>query len=161
MPSNALVYPQNKCICFSLQIGTMHHISEEKINTINCWSNSTPKLNRHSFFEYVNNMCPYYMKEVIEYASQVRLGWTNHYAQNGAKGSHIFVPQNEANLQFQRKETFKYVQACYKKYYLQELRCNIIILIIIINTLSLLLLLLSLLFNIIMLLSYCYCYRCH
>ena len=94
MPSNALVYPQNKCICFSLQIGTMHHISEEKINTINCWSNSTPKLNRHSFFEYVNNMCPYYMKEVIEYASQVRLGWTNHYAQNGAKRlSYICSPK--------------------------------------------------------------------
>ena len=112
MPSNALVYPQNKCICFSLQIGTMHHISEEKINTINCWSNSTPKLKRHSFFEYVN-MCPYYMKEVIEYASQVRLGWTNLYAQNGAKRSLKYLfPKMKQIYNFKEKKhlnTFKHV----------------------------------------------------
>ena len=47
--------------------------------------------------------------------------------------SHIYVLKNEANHQVQGKETFKYVQACCKKYYIQELRWNIINIIIIIN----------------------------
>ena len=48
--------------------------------------------------------------------------------------SHICVLKNEANHQVQGKETFKYVQACCKKYNIQELRWNIINIIIINNT---------------------------
>ena len=31
-------------------------------------------------FIYVNNVCPYYMKEVFEYASQGRISSRNNYA---------------------------------------------------------------------------------
>ena len=31
-------------------------------------------------FEYVNNVCPYYMEEVFAYASQGRISSRNNYA---------------------------------------------------------------------------------
>ena len=33
-----------------------------------------------TIFIYVNNVCPYYMKEVFEYASQGRISSRNNYA---------------------------------------------------------------------------------
>ena len=33
-----------------------------------------------TIFIYVNNVCPYYMKEVFEYASQDRISSRNNYA---------------------------------------------------------------------------------
>ena len=33
-----------------------------------------------TIFIYVNNICPYYMKEVFEYASQGRISSRNNYA---------------------------------------------------------------------------------
>ena len=60
----------------------MHHISEEGFKTIN-W---LPVIQRvlqslnDTVFKYVNNACPYCMKEVFEYASQGRISSRNNYA---------------------------------------------------------------------------------
>ena len=50
-------------------------------------------------FKYVNNSCPYYLKEVFEYASQGRINSRNNYARlkvpfqktNVGQKSHILV----------------------------------------------------------------------
>ena len=55
---------QNKCIHFCLKLDKMHHISEN-FKTIN-W---LPVDQRVQQSLNVNNACPYYMKEVFEYAS--------------------------------------------------------------------------------------------
>ena len=50
----------------------MHHISEENFKTIN-WLPVDQKVQQIlniTVFKYANNACPYYMKEVFEYASQ-------------------------------------------------------------------------------------------
>ena len=69
-------------------------------------------LSKHSF-EYVNNVCPYYMKEIFEYASQVRMSSTNitldlkllfEKATRGRRISHILLPPFGTNYQVQLKE---------------------------------------------------------
>ena len=60
---------QNKCICFCLKLDKMHHIFEdfEMINWLPVDQRVQQSLNV-TVFKYVNNACPYYMKEVFEYA---------------------------------------------------------------------------------------------
>ena len=50
----------------------MHHISEEDFKTIN-WLPVDQRLQQSlnvTVFKSANKACPYYMKEVFEYASQ-------------------------------------------------------------------------------------------
>ena len=73
---------QNKCIRFCLKLDKMHHISEEDFKTIN-WLLVDQRVQQSlnvTVFKYVNNACPYYMKEVFEYASQGRISSRNNYA---------------------------------------------------------------------------------
>ena len=71
---------QNKCIRFCLKLDKMHHISEEDFKTIN-WLPVDQRVQQSlnvTVFKYVNNACPYYMKEVFEYASQGRISSRNN-----------------------------------------------------------------------------------
>ena len=63
---------QNKFIGFCLILDKMHHISEEDFKTIN-WLPVDQRLQQSlnvTVFKSANKACPYYMKEVFEYASQ-------------------------------------------------------------------------------------------
>ena len=57
---------QNKCIWLCLTLNKMHHISEDFKTNV-------------AVFKYVNNVCPYYIKEVFEYASRGRMSSRNNY----------------------------------------------------------------------------------
>ena len=73
---------QNKCIRFCLKLDKMHHISEEDFKTIN-WLPVDQRVQQSlnvTVFKYVNEACPYYMKEVFEYASQGRIISRSNYA---------------------------------------------------------------------------------
>ena len=73
---------QNKCIRFCLKLDKMHHISEEGFKTIN-WLSADQRIQQSlnvTVFKCVNNACPYYMKEVFEYASQGSKSSRNNYA---------------------------------------------------------------------------------
>ena len=90
----------------------MHHISEEDFKTIN-WLPVDQRVQQSlnvTVFKYVNKACPYYMKEVFEYASQGRISSRNNYAKlkvpfrkttMGRKVSHMLVPQFGINYQIQ------------------------------------------------------------
>ena len=57
----------------------MHYISEEDFKAIN-WLSVDQKVQQSlnvTVFKYVNNACPYCMKEVFEYASQGRISSRN------------------------------------------------------------------------------------
>ena len=71
---------QNRCICFCLKLDKMHHIFEdfEIINWLPVDQRVQQSLNV-TVFKYVNNACPYYMKEIFEYASQGRISSRNNY----------------------------------------------------------------------------------
>ena len=61
----------------------MHHISEEDFKTIN-WVPVDQKAQQSlnvTVFKHVNEACPYYMKEVFEYASQGRINSRNNYTE--------------------------------------------------------------------------------
>ena len=69
---NRIQTPQNKGICFCLQLNKLSDISQKKIETINCFPikerynkclNSIP-------FKYVDNQCPHYLDEVFMKASE-------------------------------------------------------------------------------------------
>ena len=60
----------------------MYHISEEDFKTIN-WLSLDQRVQQSlnvTVFKYVNDACPYYMKEVFECASQDRISSRNNYA---------------------------------------------------------------------------------
>ena len=72
---------QNKCIHFCLKLDKMHHISEEDFKTIN-WLPVDQRVQQSlnvTVFKYVNKACPYYMKEVFEYALQGTISSRNNY----------------------------------------------------------------------------------
>ena len=59
----------------------MHHISEEDFKTIN-WLPVDQRVQQSlnvTVFKYVNKACPYYMKEVFEYALQGTISSRNNY----------------------------------------------------------------------------------
>ena len=63
----------------------MHHISED-FKTIN-WLPVDQRVHQSlngTVFKYVNNACPYYMKEVFDYVLQGRISSRNNY--NRLKG---------------------------------------------------------------------------
>ena len=73
---------QNKCIGFCLKLDKMHHISEEDFKTIN-WLPVDQRVQQSlnvTVFKNVNKACPYYMKDILEYASQGRISSRNNYS---------------------------------------------------------------------------------
>ena len=73
---------QNKCIRFCLKLDKMHQISEKDFKTIN-WLPVDQRVKQSlnaTALRCVNKACPYYMKEVFEYASQGRISSRNNFA---------------------------------------------------------------------------------
>ena len=126
---------QNKCICFCLKLDKMHHISEEDFKTIN-WLPVDQRVQQSlnvTVFKYVNKACPYYMKEVFEYASQGRISSRNNYAKlkvpfrkttMGQKSLSYIGPSvwNKLPSSMKKNISLNKFKHDVKKHYLQELR---------------------------------------
>ena len=64
----------NKCIRFCLKLDKMHPISEEDFRLIN-WLPTSKRVDQcinTITFKFVNNTCPYYLKEIFEFAKHCR-----------------------------------------------------------------------------------------
>ena len=73
---------QNKCIRFCLRLEKIHHRSEEDFRLIN-WLSTSKRLDQCIniiTFKFVSNTCPYYLKEVFEFAPHCRIDTTNKFA---------------------------------------------------------------------------------
>ena len=126
---------QNKCIRFYLELDKMHHISEEDFKTIN-WLPVDQRVQQSlnvTVFKYVNKACPYYMKEVFEYASQGRISSRNNYAKlkvpfrkttMGQKSLSYIGPSvwNKLPSSMKRNISLNKFKHDVKKRYLRELR---------------------------------------
>ena len=126
---------QNICIRFSLKLDKMHHISEEDFKTIN-WLPVDQRVQQSlnvTVFKYVNKACPYYMKEVFEYASQGRISSRNNYAKlkvpfrkttMGQKSLSYIGPSvwNKLPSSMKRNISLNKFKHDVKKHYLRELR---------------------------------------
>ena len=71
---------QNKYICFCLNLEKMHHIFEEKSKLVN----SSPVNKRVDqcntiTYNFVNNICSYYLNEIFEFAPHRRIGTRNNF----------------------------------------------------------------------------------
>ena len=125
---------QNKCIHFCLKLDKMHRNSEE-VKTIN-WLLVDQRVQQSlnvTVFKYVNNACPYYMKEVFEYASQGRISSRNNYAKlkvpfrkttMGQKSLSYIGPSvwNKLPSLMKRNISLNKFKHDVKKHYLRELR---------------------------------------
>ena len=126
---------QNKYIRSCLKLDKMHYISEEDFKAIN-WLSVDQKVQQSlnvTVFKYVNNACPYYMKEVFEYASQGRISSRNNYARlkvpfrkttMGQKSLSYIGPSvwNKLPSSMKRNISLDKFKHDVKKYYLRELR---------------------------------------
>ena len=126
---------QNKCIRFCLKLDKMHHISEEDFKTIN-WLPVDQRVQQSlnvTVFKYVNKACPYYMKEVFEYASQGRISSRNNYAKVKFPVRKTTVGQkslsyvsasvwNKLQSLIKRNISLNKIKHDVKKIYLKELR---------------------------------------
>ena len=147
---------QNKCIRFCLKLDKMHHISEEDFKTIN-WLPVDQRVQQSlnvTVFKYVNKACPYYMKEVFEYASQGRISSRNNYAKlkvpfrknTMGKKSLLYIGDSvwdKLSSSIKRNISLNEFKHDVKKHYLRELRILILLLSSSLLLLLLLLLLLS------------------
>ena len=107
----------------------MHYISEENFKTIN-WLPLDQRVQQSlnvTVFKYVNKACPYYMKEVFEYASQGRISSRNNYAKlkvpfrkttMGQKSPSVW---NKLPSLMKRNISLNKFKHDVKKHYLQEL----------------------------------------
>ena len=126
---------QKKSICFCLKLDKMHHISEKDFKTIN-WLPVDQRVQQSlnvTVFKYVNKACPYYMKEVFEYASQERISSRNNYAKlkvpfckttMGQKSPSYIGPSvwNKLPSSMKKNISLNKFKHDVKKHYLQELR---------------------------------------
>ena len=126
---------QNTCIRFCLKLDKIHHISEEDFKTIN-WLPVDQRVQQSlnvTVFKYVNKACPYYMKEVFEYASQGRISSRNNYAKlkvpfrkttMGQKSLSYIGPSvwNKLPSLMKRNISLNKFKHDAKKHYLRELR---------------------------------------
>ena len=126
---------QIKCIRFCLKLDKMHHISEKDFKTVH-WRPVDQRVQQRlnvTVFKYVNKACPYYMKEVFEYASQGRISSRNNYAKlkvpfrkttMGQKSLSYIGPSIWNNLprSMERSISLNKFKHDKKKHYLRELR---------------------------------------
>ena len=73
---------QNKCIRFWLRLDKMHHISDEDFRLIN-WLPTSKRVDQcinTITFKFVNDTCPYYLKEIFEFAPHCRIDTRNKFA---------------------------------------------------------------------------------
>ena len=72
---------QNKCIRFCLSLDKMDHISEADFRLINWFpSRRVDQRINNITFKFVNNTCPYYLKEIFEFAPHCRIDTRNKFA---------------------------------------------------------------------------------
>ena len=85
---------QNKCIRFCLRLDKMHHISEEYFRLINWLPNSkrVDQCINTITFKFVNNTCPYHLKEIFEFAPHCRIDTRNKFAK-------LKIPFWETNME--------------------------------------------------------------
>ena len=79
---NKMQIMKNKCIRFCLRLGKMHHISEENFRVIN-WLPTSKRVDQcinTISFKFVNNTCPYYLKEIFEFPPHCRIDTRNKFA---------------------------------------------------------------------------------
>ena len=73
---------QNKRIRFCPSLDKMHHISKEDFRLIN-WLPTSKRANQcinNITFKFVNNICPYYLKEIFEFTPHCRIDTRNKFA---------------------------------------------------------------------------------
>ena len=73
---------QNKCIRLCLRLDKMHHISDKDFRLIN-WLSTSKRVDRcinTITFKFFNNTCPYYLKEIFEFAPHCKIGTRNKFA---------------------------------------------------------------------------------
>ena len=73
---------ENKCIRFYLTVDKMHHISREGFILTN-WLPSSKRVDQcinNITFKFVNNICPYYLKESFEFAPHCRIDSRNKFS---------------------------------------------------------------------------------
>ena len=73
---------QNKCIRFCLRLDKMHHISDKDFRLIN-WLPTSKRVDQCIniiTFKSVNDTCPYYLKEIFEFAPHCRIETRNKFA---------------------------------------------------------------------------------
>ena len=73
---------QNKCIRFCPRLEKIHQISEEDFRLIN-WFPTSKKVDQcinTITFKFVNNTCPYYLKEIFEFDPHCRIDTRNIFA---------------------------------------------------------------------------------
>ena len=84
---------QNKCIRFCLRLDKMYSISEEDFRLIT-WLTSSKRVNQclnTITLEFVNNTCPYYLKEIFEFAKHCRIDTRHKFAK-------LKIPFRKTNL---------------------------------------------------------------
>ena len=85
---------QNKCIRFCLRLDKMHHISEENFILIN-WLTTSKRAEQcinTITLKFVNNTCPYYLKDISEFAPPCRIDTRNKFAK-------LKIPFWETNME--------------------------------------------------------------
>ena len=73
---------QNKCIRFCQKLDKRYHISNKEFESIN-WLPVNKRVHQcinAITFKFVNNVCPRYLNEVYEYASQCRIESRSNFA---------------------------------------------------------------------------------
>ena len=73
---------QIKCIRFCLKLDNMHHISEEDFRLINSLppSKRVDQYINTMIYNFVNNTCPYYLNQILEFAPYCRIGTRSHFS---------------------------------------------------------------------------------
>ena len=72
---------QNKHIGFCQRLGKMHQISDKDFSLIN-WLPTSKRVDQcinTNTFKFVNNSCPYYLKEIFEFAPHCRIDTRNKF----------------------------------------------------------------------------------
>ena len=90
---NKIQITQNKCIRFYLRLDKMHHISEEGFRLIN-WLPTSKRVDQcinTITFKFVNNTCPYCLKEIFEFAPHCRIDTRNKFAK-------VKIPFRKTNM---------------------------------------------------------------
>ena len=73
---------QNKCIRFCLKLDKIYHIFSKEFESIN-WLPDNKRVHQCKnaiTFKFVNNVCPHYLNDVYEYASQCRIEPRSNFA---------------------------------------------------------------------------------
>ena len=71
---------QNQCLCFCIQLDKMHHIFEKGFRLIN-WLPTSKRVDQFIItYNFVNNIYPYYLNEIFEFATHCRIGTRNNFS---------------------------------------------------------------------------------